>query len=280
MFKKILTASGLSAALIASALVSAPAASAAGVGAPTPNPASQISLKVTAKDVVSGTRVANPIRLDIKVPQPYYPTYGGVVEHRYEVRVKTKGSKCFLSNASTYSSNYGSETIFVGYEQFAKSNISVWGKPGKCAVEATMTASSNYSMDADKHKSWAYTVTSKTSFNVRAKNSVTKPKVSASKVKKGKKVTLSGKASYAYAANEYAAKLTKANVSKKTPLVLQQKVAGSKKWKNVKTVKVGSKGKWSTKVKVKKTTQYRVVLKKSAKYVGKTSSATKVTVKK
>lgn len=273
MLKKLIAAGITTSVVIAGILTATPASAA--VDITLKDQGGKVTTRVIAKDVVTGTTVNRPMTFIVDVPAPIFK-YGNLKEHHVNITAKYSGKTCFLAGKTIHQGNKGDIALKTGYLAFDPTP-KVWGKPGSCRVDVTVSSeSSSYTPQGEEWKSIA---TGTGNFTIRAKNSVSKPKASATKVKKNKTVTLSGKATYKYG-ERFSSKLKSANVAKKTPLVLQQKVKGSSKWKNVKTVKVGSKGKWSTKVKVKKTTQYRVVLKKTNKYVGKTSSAVKVTIKK
>lgn len=234
-----------------------------------------VSLKVTAKDLKTTGDLAK-VRFDMKLPGKEKTRLGNWDDPFYHVKINVGGSSCPYAGDYNEFQGYASDsaTIYDDFDWKTTDNVrAVDGKPGTCVITAKL------SVTVDRYgNSKIITSTAKDTFVVRAPVTLSTPKA-ASKVKKGKTATLSGKATYKYRTYQYASP-TKANVAKGAKLVLQQRVAGSKSFKNVKTIKVGSKGKWSVKVKPRKTTQYRVVLKKTSKYYAKTSSAKKITVTK
>jgi len=103
-----------------------------------------------------------------------------------------------------------------------------------------------------------------------AASKLSAPKASASKIKKGKASTISGKATLKSG--------TKYKAYAKAKVTVQKKVG--KKWKTVKTVTASKTGAWKLKVKPTKTTSYRAILKKTTKSKAATSRTVKVTVRR
>lgn len=276
MFRSKFSAMLVATLALGSLAMAAPAS--AGTGS-AKSPDGQASIKISIADTYSGANPTRPIRVDITTPAPYIDSYSRSHNHRANIDISFSGRSCFKEGSGHYAFDNNvptQKTFYLNWSAFLDNNT-VNGKPGTCTVTAKLRVNAT----AWAPYSWEKVATAKTTFKVRAKTSLSTPKA-VSKIKKGKTATLSGKATYKYKRTSYEGVKDhqKANVAKGTKLVLQQRVAGSKSFKNVKTIKVGSKGKWSVKVKPRKTTQYRVVLKKTSKYYAKTSSAKKITVVK
>lgn len=285
MLKRLFSIGVATALLAGGAIAAVPANASTSSGK---SPDSTVKVKVIAKDFTNnkkGIQTNNWLTIQIDGPEPIYsdavsiPTY-------YSINVATSGSKCDLE--TSWSRGMALEGTYriplnqkhYNYSGYLNNEVT---SSGKCDVKVTVASNRRSYVEKENGfynripEAKTLTVVNTTSY-VRSKTALSTPKASAKKVYKNKKATLRGVAKYEKANAKSFYKATA--VKKGTKLVLQQKVKGSSKWKNVKTVKVGKKGKWATSVKVKKTTQYRVILKQTSTLKQDVSKATKVTVVK
>lgn len=242
------------------------------------SPEKDLVLKVITQDITSGDKsTEGNIRVKVKLPKSMWrEVFQTWQPASATVNITVSGHNCGVGNYTDfeYNSDYSPTMDFEVdvLDGFLRDKVP--GKPAKCYVTADLEVKNH----ADPSYLRKASVT--TTFFIKAKTKASAPKA-VSKVKKGKSATISGKVTYRYASGSLNGHPTlTANVAKGTPVVLQQKAKGSSKWKNVKTVKVGRGGKWATKVKPSKTSQYRVVTKKTSKYHSSTSKAKKIVVTK
>ncbi len=280
--------SALIAGLVTAGTVAGPAS--AGTGSAS-DPVAPASVKVSVKNINNKKgkyTVKTFVTVDVRVPAPFADTYSdgssaGVDNVWWDVEVRSTGpGSCggsygdlIMRKTQADGATGGRWTLNLPIENTRQGYTNYYLKSGKCKVTATLSAS-RYTIDPAGRVDTEITAT--TSFKILNATTVTKPTASRTTVKKNSKVTLSGKATYVRADQKVYYK-TKA-MKKGTKLVLQQKVKGSSKWKNVKGVKVGSSGRWKTTVKVKKTTSFRVVLKETNNLRGDVSGVRTVKVKR
>ncbi|SFE84012.1 hypothetical protein SAMN04488035_0731 [Flavimobilis marinus] len=274
------------AALVATGSVVAPAAAG---GASAADPATPSSVTITVRDVKNKAGTYTLKRwatVDVKVPLPASPDPMPNLPLFWDVTVVASGGPSCLGPGGltarrpyevlyrneTHATGGGSWTIDLPVQNVKGANPG-YLRNGTCTLTATLDVYRNADHPAGGLNS---IIEAKTTYNIRSATKVTRPKASRTKVTKNKKVTLSGRATYVRADARYHYKHR--SLKKGTRLVLQQKVKGWSKWRNVKTVKVGAGGKWKTKVKVRKTTSYRVVTKQTSTLYRDVSKARTVKV--
>lgn len=280
--------SAIIAGLVTAGAVAGPAS--AGTGSAS-DPALPASVTVKVKNINNKkgkSTVKKFLTVDVVVPGTFTDTFSdgspaGTKDVWWSVEVRSTGKgSCggsygdvLMRKSEVDGPTGGSWTIDLPIENTRKGFTNYYLKSGTCKLTAKLDV---YRSTINPAGSIDKEITATTSFKILNATTVSKPAASRTTVKKNAKVALSGKATYLRADQKVYYK-TKA-MKKGTKLVLQQKVKGSSKWKNVKKVKVGSSGRWKTTVKVKKTTSYRVVFKETSTLRGDVSSVRTVKVKR
>ncbi len=260
------------AALVASGAVAAPAHAGSSSAS---DPATPSSVSISVKDVKNkaGTYTVDQwVTVHVKAPvatspdpAPNYPLF-------WDVTVMASGGPSCVAAGTTnprkpgrvlyrnesHATGGGSWTVDLPLEH-VKGAAPGYLRNGTCTLTATLRVDRSPDHPGGGHHS---RVVATTTFSIRSATSVTRPRATRTKVAKNAKVTLSGRATYVRADSRY--HYQHRSLRKGTRLVLQQKVKGSSKWRNVKSVPVGKGGRWKTKVKVRTTTHYRVVARETS----------------
>ena len=211
------------------------------------------SITLTAKNAVTGRN--NPglwqdvLSVSINAPAPYTyrSSYGSfrVVDTDWVVTFKTTGSPSCSQVAPTTRSGRGNDVITKEATIFSDT----WN--GKCDVEATVVFS-RYSEEAPG-ANYNQTLTAKVPVLIQSKGKLTTPKVSKTSVKKGDRVTVSGRFTTQIGYSEVYDwhSVPALNVE------IQAKIGS--KWQKVATAKTNSKGNYSASIKPTASTAYRAV---------------------
>lgn len=260
------------AALVATGSVVAPAAAG---GASASDPATPSSVTITVRDIKNKAGTYTLKRwatVDVKVPLPASPDLMPEAPLFWDVTVLASGGPSCLGPGGldarrpyevlyrneSHATGGGSWTIDLPVKNVKGANPG-YLRNGTCTLTATLDVYRNADHPAGGLDS---IIEAKTTYNIRSASAVTRPRASRTTVTKNAKVTLAGRALYKRADSKY--HYENRSLKKGTRLVLQQKVKGWSKWRNVKTVTVRSGGTWKTKVKVRKTTSYRVVARETS----------------
>jgi hypothetical protein len=265
-------------AAVAAALVATPAVPAHAASTSGTSPDGLVSVQVAVRDVKNlpgYTTDAQWVQVTIDGPDAYISSGGNAFQAYYGIVVETSGASCGIAQTTTRREQ-GDGTFYVPLKMTNYSFRDEFTKPGKCAVKVTVQGSRD--LFSAPEANFTSTVVTGTHMFVRNATSLSKPRASSAKVSKGKKVTLRGTAERTVTSRTK--HYEQGALKRGTRLVLQQKAAGAKSWKKVRTVKVGSKGRWSVAVKPRKTTRYRVVVAQTSTLLGDVSSPVKVTVRR
>ncbi|ROS30588.1 hypothetical protein [Cellulomonas sp. PhB150] len=204
--------------------------------------------------------------------------YGVKAVHWYASIQVTGAKSCsgYIGAPSADGSKTWSQSVTFDAKRPTSTTVGSYITSGACKVSAKVVAyryALNPALDVDTE------LTVKATGYIRNDVKTTKPHASATSVKKNKTTTLSGTVTYQKATAKVAYKYRP--VAKGSKVVVQFKAKGTKAWKNVKSVKVtGTKGHWSTKVKVKKAGSYRVVSPATSHLQAQVSSAVTIKLRK
>ncbi|WP_156043999.1 hypothetical protein [Cellulomonas sp. HZM] len=215
------------------------------------------------------------LQLKVVTPAPVTDSNGTAVPTRWYASLTITGSPSCKGYTSV-STTEGSDTVVWPFDVKTKKSKGfvpgVYVASGACKVKAEVRAY-RYTVDPSLEINTTIKVTA--TGNIQSDVRATKVKASSTSVKKNKTTTLSGTVTYQKASSKTYYKYTAA--PKGTKAKVQFKAKGSKTWKTVKAVKVGSKGHWSAKVKVAKTGTWRLYVPATSKLQSAASAS--ITVK-